>query len=266
MSIPNPPTQTTPPTPPQRTDPANFAARGDAFLTWMVTWYNELNHATTGLIKWISDRALGVQTDATNAANSAAAASNSATAAGNSATAAGNSAAVAASSANAQLWVSGTNYAAGVSAIDPADFQAYRRTAAGAGTTRPGLDAANWTLAVSAVRFDIAQTLTAGQKAQALANAGARSATENVQVISTNTTAVASRTYVLTASLTLTLPASPAPGDWVAFSNRSGTLTCVIARNGQNIMGLAEDMTVDSLNAGMTLTFADATRGWVLAP
>jgi hypothetical protein len=90
--------------------------------------------------------------------------------------------------------------------------------------------------------------------------------TQNVQVISTSTTAVASRTYVLTASLTLTLPASPSAGDWVAFSNRSGTLTSVIARNGSNIMGLAEDMTVDSLTAGFTLTFADATRGWVLAP
>jgi hypothetical protein len=90
--------------------------------------------------------------------------------------------------------------------------------------------------------------------------------TQNVQVISTNTTAVASRTYVFTASLTLTLPASPTAGDWVAFSNRSGTLTAVIGRNSQNIMGLAENMTIDSLNAGMTLTFVDATRGWVLAP
>jgi len=89
---------------------------------------------------------------------------------------------------------------------------------------------------------------------------------QTVNVISTGTTAVASRTYVFTASLTLTLPASPTAGDWVAFSNRSGTLTSVIARNGQNIMGLAENMTVDSLNAGMTLTFTDATRGWVLAP
>lgn len=89
---------------------------------------------------------------------------------------------------------------------------------------------------------------------------------QTVNVISTSTTAVASRSYVFTASLTLTLPASPTAGDWVAFSNRSGTLTSVIARNGQNIMGLAENMTIDSLNAGMTLTFADATRGWVLAP
>jgi hypothetical protein len=90
--------------------------------------------------------------------------------------------------------------------------------------------------------------------------------TQNVQVISTNTTAVRSRTYVLTATLTLDLPASPTAGDSVAFSNRSGTLTPVIGRNGQNIMGLAENMTIDSLNAGFSLTFADATRGWVLAP
>jgi hypothetical protein len=87
--------------------------------------------------------------------------------------------------------------------------------------------------------------------------------TQNVQVISTSTTAVASRTYVLTASLTLTLPASPSAGDWVAFSNRSGTLTSVIARYGQNIMGLAENMTVDNVNYFGTLVFADATRGWI---
>jgi len=87
--------------------------------------------------------------------------------------------------------------------------------------------------------------------------------TQNVQVISAATTAVASRTYVLVASLTLTLPASPIAGNWVSVSNRSGTTTAVIARNGQNIMGLAENMTVDNLTASFTLTFADATRGWV---
>lgn len=88
--------------------------------------------------------------------------------------------------------------------------------------------------------------------------------TQNVQLISTNTTAVRSRTYVLTASLTLTLPASPAAGDWVAFINRSGTTTASIARNGSNIMSLAEDMTLDSAQARGTLVFADATRGWTL--
>ncbi len=87
---------------------------------------------------------------------------------------------------------------------------------------------------------------------------------ETINVISTNTTAVASNTYILTASLTLTLPASPTAGDWVKVSNRSGTVTAVIGRNAQNIMGLAEDMTINTLNKGFILVFADATRGWVL--
>lgn len=81
----------------------------------------------------------------------------------------------------------------------------------------------------------------------------------------TNTTAVKSRTYVLTAgSVALSMPAAPSAGDWVRVVNRSGAATCVIARNGQNIMGLNEDMTISDLNAGFRLVFADATRGWVL--
>ena len=87
--------------------------------------------------------------------------------------------------------------------------------------------------------------------------------TQNIQVISTNTTAVRSSTYVFTATLTLTLPASPAAGDTVMFSNRSDTDTPVIGRNGQNIMGVAEDLTVDNVNYFATLVFADATRGWI---
>jgi len=90
--------------------------------------------------------------------------------------------------------------------------------------------------------------------------------TQNVQVIGTNTTAVASRIYVLTASLTLTLPASPSAGNWVTVSNMSGVLTATIGRNSQPIMALAEDMTVDLDGAGFTLIYADSTRGWVLLP
>lgn len=88
--------------------------------------------------------------------------------------------------------------------------------------------------------------------------------TENVQVISINTAAVRSRTYVLTASLTLTLPLSPSAGDNIIIINRSSTTTAIVARNGQNIMGLAEDMTIDSALAAFQLVFADATRGWVI--
>ena len=83
-------------------------------------------------------------------------------------------------------------------------------------------------------------------------------------VVSTSTTAAAGKSYVLTASLTLTLPASPAAGDRVGVQNSSGTTTCVVGRNGSNIMSLAEDMTIDKTNVGITMMYADATRGWVL--
>jgi hypothetical protein len=86
---------------------------------------------------------------------------------------------------------------------------------------------------------------------------------KTVSVISSNTTAVASKTYIFTATLTLTLPASPTAGDWVAFANFSSTATPVIARNGSNIMGIAEDMTVNNTNYFGTLAYADATRGWI---
>ena len=83
-------------------------------------------------------------------------------------------------------------------------------------------------------------------------------------VISTGTTAVAGGFYVLTASLTLTLPATPTAGDVVHVSNRSGVATCVIDRNGVNVMGLAENMTLDASDQPFSLAYADASRGWVL--
>jgi len=85
-----------------------------------------------------------------------------------------------------------------------------------------------------------------------------------VSVISTNTAAVASTTYVLTATLTLTLPSSPTAGDWVKVNNSSATTTPVVARNGSNIQSSATDLTIDSATASFMLTYADATRGWVL--
>lgn len=84
-------------------------------------------------------------------------------------------------------------------------------------------------------------------------------------VISTNTNAVSGVNYIATASLTLTLPSSPSAGTRVGFQNSSGTTTCVIARNGSNIMSLAEDMTVNQLNHAFVLQYVDATRGWVFA-
>ena len=86
--------------------------------------------------------------------------------------------------------------------------------------------------------------------------------TENV--ISTTQTASKFNSYVFTSSLTLNLPASLSPGDWIAVVDRSGTGTCVIGRNGHNIMGLAEDMTLNIQNTAFILFYVDATRGVVL--
>jgi hypothetical protein len=36
----------------------------------------------------------------------------------------------------------------------------------------------------------------------------------------------------------------------------------VIARNGQNIMGLAEDLSLDSPGVSFGLTYSDSTNGW----
>jgi hypothetical protein len=86
----------------------------------------------------------------------------------------------------------------------------------------------------------------------------------SVSVISTNTTATKGNLYVLTASLTLTLPVSPTAGDSVKVSNLSGTTTPVVARNGEKIMGLAEDLILDKLNSGFELNYINATVGWVI--
>lgn len=87
---------------------------------------------------------------------------------------------------------------------------------------------------------------------------------DTVVSINTSMPAAAYRTYLLTANLTLTLPANPVAGAWVRVINRSGVFTCNVARNGQNIMSLAEDMLIDFSSTAFTLVFVDATRGWVL--
>ena len=87
----------------------------------------------------------------------------------------------------------------------------------------------------------------------------------NVEVISTNTTAAGHNyLYVFTASLTLTLPASPEVGDSIKISNRSGTTTCVLGRNGNNIMGSASDLTLDTASASFELIYSGAAQGWVI--
>lgn len=85
----------------------------------------------------------------------------------------------------------------------------------------------------------------------------------STSVISTNTNATNGQYYLITASITLTLPAAPAIGDRLRVMKVSGAVTPVIARNGLNIMGLAEDLTVDLVKS-FDLVYTDATNGWVI--
>ena len=85
-----------------------------------------------------------------------------------------------------------------------------------------------------------------------------------VNVISANTTAVANSLYVLTASLTLTLPASPVVGDSIKISNRSGTTTCVLGANNKKIMGAAANLTLDTASASFELIYSGTAEGWVI--
>jgi hypothetical protein len=85
-----------------------------------------------------------------------------------------------------------------------------------------------------------------------------------ISEISTNTNAQVGFLYVLTANLTLTLPASPSVGDKVALSNMSGTTTPTVARNGNLIAGLAEDLTIDVLNLSVEFIYSGASQGWII--
>jgi len=85
-----------------------------------------------------------------------------------------------------------------------------------------------------------------------------------VNTISASTTASKNNLYVLTADLTLTLPASPANGDSIKISNLSEVATCILGRNGSLIMGAASDLTLDTPSASFELIYSGATKGWVI--
>ena len=65
--------------------------------------------------------------------------------------------------------------------------------------------------------------------------------------------------------VSVNLPASPAVGDFVEFVDAAGKFDVnylCVKRNNNNIMGLAEDMDVTTINASFRLVYANATNGW----
>jgi hypothetical protein len=276
---------TTLPTPPSRSDPANFAERADDFLGALPDFGNEANDLATD----VNTKQGIASTAATTATEQAEIAT---TQAGIATTQAG----IATTQASNAL----------VSANNAADsFESLDERYLGAKTANPTLDNEGNALISGALYFNSAvgemrvydgtewvatflpessyvdlnstQTLT-NKTIDASSNTiigvgdvtldGTQTLTnknivKSVEVISTNTTAETSVVYVITDDLTLSLPATPTVGAQVHFSNRSDTTTLVIDRNGENIMGVAEDLILDNVNAFGTLVYADATRGWI---
>ncbi len=83
-------------------------------------------------------------------------------------------------------------------------------------------------------------------------------------VSGTSQTAAADSHYALTnaSATTVTLPASPTAADVVVITVNNGRTDNVIDRNGKEINGVAEDMTIDAAYGSVWLRYIDATRQW----
>lgn len=90
-------------------------------------------------------------------------------------------------------------------------------------------------------------------------------------VITESTTAVAGKGYpcdtATVGAFTLTLPLSPSVGDTVGVkdaANYFATNNLTIGRNGEKILGYAEDLTVNIANVSLELVYTGATYGWII--
>jgi hypothetical protein len=84
-----------------------------------------------------------------------------------------------------------------------------------------------------------------------------------------NITLAVNTKYIVdtSAARTLTLPATPTIGQEIGIIDGTGTCATyniTLARNTNNIQGLAEDLTVNSNRAAFTLVYYNVTNGWVL--
>lgn len=68
-------------------------------------------------------------------------------------------------------------------------------------------------------------------------------------------------------AVTITLPASPSLGDFVRvidFTGQAATNNITVARNGQNIQGVASNLTIATNRAAIGLVYTNSTQGWIL--
>lgn len=81
--------------------------------------------------------------------------------------------------------------------------------------------------------------------------------------MSANTTAQSGVHYVLTAAVTLTLPASPAVRDVVQITDLSGSYQAIVNPNGQLIRGQSGNLTLNAPVARFSLIYSGASKGWI---
>ena len=119
------------------------------------------------------------------------------------------------------------------------------------------------TLAKSTLTAGSGISITNGSGSITIAATGGGLPTMNI-VTGTTQTASASNHYVLTnaAATTLTLPATPSAGDVVWVSVGNGLTTNVVARNGEKIQSLAEDMTLNTPYGAVQFRYVNSTIGW----
>ncbi len=113
-----------------------------------------------------------------------------------------------------------------------------------------------------------AATLDVGQVAGTVAAGDDNRFLKAWRVISSNSVAnINDRLLVDTSavSIQVTLPSSPAVGTSVSFVDAAGTFATnrlLVVRNGQNIMGLSEDMEVTDSDISFELVYVGAAVGW----
>ena len=239
------------PTPvPSRQDPSNFAARADAFLTALPTFGTEANAVAAEVITNKNTAVSSANTATTQAGIATAAASTATTQAGIATTKAGEAQALTAAYQGALPSNPTTNKTGG----DLSNGDWYVNTTT---SSIRVYSSGVWVTSVSAAGVSSVNGQTGDID-------NIREINEVTNTVSAPTTMVSGGFYIATSATTLTLPLSPLNGDWVVVINRSSA-NLTVARNGNNIMGLAENMTIDKQNVPVKLLYVSTAGGWIFA-
>ena len=138
------------------------------------------------------------------------------------------------------------------------------------GLKAPGTVSSAYTLTLPTATGTTGQVLSLSDGSGTLSFATVAGGAAWQAVKTSGFTAVAKEGYfcdTTSAAFTATLPTSAVIGDFISFVDYAGTFdtnNLTIARNGHNIQGVAEDLTVSVERAGLTLVYVDSTQGWLL--